>query len=280
MEKVFDWSQPIISAASHMLQAILEYLPQLAGAIATLLIGWIIARLLRGVTVKIAGGIDRFADVLGLDKILTTGKANEDVVRIIGNAVFWIVILFFLTSATKLLGLSMFSGWLESLVAHLPNILSGGVIIFAGVVIGRLANDATQTAAHSLPSRTRALLGRSVQGFTLATMVVIGVDQIGIDITLLITAIAVAIGAIMGGLAIAFSLGSRTFVSNLIGARYLSRDYRVGEKIRIGDHEGVILEISSVAVVIDTGEGRMTLPAKLFSEQASLLIQKEAGNAR
>jgi len=279
MEKVFDWSEPVLTAASKMLQNLLEYLPQLAGAIATLLIGWLIARLLRGATIRIAGGFDRFSSFLGIAKFVSVGKVRETTARTIGNVVFWVVILFFLTSATNLLGLTMFSGWLDRLVAHLPSILSGGLIIFAGVVFGNLANDATQTAAQGMPPRPRALLGRSAQVFTLATMIVIGVDQIGIDITLLITVMAVAIGAMLGGLAIAFSLGSRTFVSNLIGSRYLSRDYRIGEKVRIGDITGVILEVSAISVVLDTAEGRMTIPAKLFGEQPSLLMQRETPDA-
>lgn len=279
MEKVFDWSEPVLTAASKMLQNLLEYLPQLAGAIATLLIGWLIARLLRGATIRIAGGFDRFSSFLGIAKFVSVGKVRETTARTIGNVVFWVVILFFLTSATNLLGLTMFSGWLDRLVAHLPSILSGGLIIFAGVVFGNLANDATQTAAQGMPPRPRALPGRSAQVFTLATMIVIGVDQIGIDITLLITVMAVAIGAMLGGLAIAFSLGSRTFVSNLIGSRYLSRDYRIGEKVRIGDITGVILEVSAISVVLDTAEGRMTIPAKLFGEQPSLLMQRETPDA-
>ena len=279
MEKMFDWSAPIVAAATRMFQNFLEYLPQLAGAVATLVIGWIIARLLRGLTVKILGGFDRFSNFFGIGKFVATGSANEATARTIGNVVFWVVILFFLTSATNLLGLTMFSGWLDRLVAHLPNILSGGLIIFAGIVFGNLANDAAQTAAQNMPPRPRVLLGRSAQVFTLATMVVIGVDQIGIDITLLITVMAVAIGAMLGGLAIAFSLGSRTFVSNLIGARYLSKDYRAGERIRIGETEGVILEISTVSVVLDTEEGRVTVPAKLFGEETCLLVQKETTHA-
>lgn len=279
MEKVFDWSAPILAAASSMLQKMLEYLPLLAGAVASLLIGWFIARLLRGATLKLISGFDRFSNFVGKGRIFSHGKSSEATARIIANVVFWVVILFFLTAATNLLGLTMFSGWLDRLLAHLPHILSGGLIIFAGVVFGNLANDATQTAAQNMSPRQRALLGRSAQVFTLATMVVIGIDQIGIDITLLITLMAVAVGTLFGGIAIAFSLGSRTFVSNLIGARYLSRDYRVGERIRIGEIEGVILEISTVAVVVDAAEGRMTVPAKLFGEQASLLIQQEARDA-
>ena len=275
MDKVIDWSDPIVAAASRMLQDFLEYLPHLVGGIATLFVGWLIARIVHGLTIRLLGGFDRFSGYVGLSRLIPAGRVSEATVRIVANIVFWIIILFFLTSATNLLGLTMFSGWLDRLIAQLPSILSGALIIFAGVVFSNLANDATQTAAQNMPPRQRTLLGRSAQAFTLVTMVVIGMDQIGIDITLLITVIAVAVGALLGGLAIAFSLGSRTFVSNLIGARYLGNDYRVGERLRIGQIEGVILEISSVAVVLDTTEGRLVVPAKLFGEEPSLLMQRE-----
>ncbi|NQV44751.1 MAG: mechanosensitive ion channel [Rhodospirillales bacterium] len=279
MEMMFDWSAPIVAAASRMLQDLLEYLPQLAGALATLLIGWLVARILRGLTIRLIGGLDRFSDILGWGKFFARGTNKEAIARIIGNILYWVVILFFLTSATNMLGMSMFSSWLDRLVDHLPNVLSGGLIIFAGVIFGNLAHDAAQTAAQNMPPRTRSLLGRGAQIFTLVTMVVIGVDQIGVDITLLITVMAVVTGALLGGLAIAFSLGSRTFVSNLIGARYLSKDYRVGERIRIGQIEGVILEFTNVSMVVETPEGRTTVPAKMFGEEASSLIQRENSDA-
>lgn len=275
MEKVFDWSQPIVAATSRMLQNFLEFLPQLAGGLAVLFVGWVIARLARGLTRKLLGSVDRFSGYVGINKLFPKGHVSDAAAQIIANIVFWVIILFFTTSATSLLGLTMFSGWLDRLIAHLPNILSGALIIAAGVVFGNLANDATQTAARNVSPRQRILLGRSAQALTLVTMVVIGMDQIGIDITLLITVIAVVVGATLGGLSIAFSLGSRTLVSNLIGARYLSNDYRVGETIRVGEMEGTIVEISTIAVVLDTEEGRLVVPAKIFGEQPSLLVQRE-----
>lgn len=278
MEKMFDWSAPIIAASSRMIQNVLEYLPQLVGAIALLILGWFAARALRALTIKIARSFDRLSNFLGLGNIISTTRISESVVSILGNVIFWLVILIFLTAATNLLGLTLFSGWLDSMIGHLPKLLSGGLIIFAGVVFGNLVNDTVRTAGQAMPPRQRALLARGAQVFTVATMIVIGVDQIGIDITILITVMAIAVGALLGGVAIAFSLGSRTLVSNLIGARYLNKDYRIGETIRIGQVEGTILEVSPVAVVLETDEGRMTVPAKTFSEEASLLLHRENAN--
>lgn len=279
MEKVFDWSAPIVAAWSSMVQKLLEFLPQLVGAIVILVVGWLVAKAVRALTVRLVKSFDRVSNFVGLGDVVGAKNINESFVTILGNVIFWLVILFFVTAASNLIGLNMFAGWLDRLIGHLPNILSGALIILAGIVFGNLVNDATRTAASSLPSRQRILLARTAQAFTVITMIVIGVDQIGIDITVLITVFAIVIGALLGGVAFAFSLGSRTLVSNLLGARYLNKDYRVGEAIRISGLEGTILEISSIAVILETDAGKATIPAKVFSEESSLLLTREGGNA-
>ncbi len=275
MDKVFDWSAPLIVASSKMLQSFLDYLPQLIGAIAVLILGWLIAKGVKILTIRTGRSFDRVPKLIGLGGIVRRRQVNNSVLVFISNVAFWLVILFFLTSATHLMGLTMFTGWLDQVIGHLPNILSGVLIIVAGIVVGNLARDATRTAAQAMPRRQRALLARGAQTFAMVTMIVIGVDQIGINIAVLLTVISIVIGTLLGGVAIAFGLGSKNLVSNLIGARYLNKDYRVGETIRIGDTEGTIIELSPVAVILETSEGRMTIPAKTFSERSSLLVQQE-----
>ena len=275
MDKVFDWSAPLIAASSKMLQSFLDYLPQLIGAIAVLILGWLIAKGVKILTIRMGRSFDRVPKLIGLGGIARRRQVNNSVLVFISNVAFWLVILFFLTSATHLMGLTMFTGWLDQVIGHLPNILSGVLIIVAGIVVGNLARDATQTAAQAMPRRQRALLARGAQTFAMVTMIVIGVDQIGINIAVLLTVISIVIGTLLGGVAIAFGLGSKNLVSNLIGARYLNKDYRVGETIRIGDTEGTIIELSPVSVILETSEGRMTIPAKTFSERSSLLVQQE-----
>jgi hypothetical protein len=42
--------------------------------------------------------------------------------------------------------------------------------------------------------------------------------------------------------------------------------------VRIGSIEGRILEIGETSVVIETSDGRVHVPARLFSEQISTLL--------
>jgi small-conductance mechanosensitive channel len=105
--------------------------------------------------------------------------------------------------------------------------------------------------------------------------ILIGIDQIGIDITLLESVLIIAIGALLFGAALAFGIGARTSVSNILASFYLQRIYKVGDRIRIGDQEGRITEITPLAVLLDCPEGQVCVPADGFSQKTSVLLTKE-----
>ena len=231
---------------------------------------------MRALTLRSAHTLNRGAQAIGLGSFARSLDSRGSTARVLGSIIFWLVILFFLTGATNVLGLSIFSGWLDKLVSYLPNILSGFLIIFAGAILSNIARDATTAALPGLTEAQRQLAGRLVQSLTMILLVVVGLDQIGIDITVIITVLAVTVAAFLGGLSLAFSLGARVFVSNVIGAHYLDQDFRPGQRIRVRDIEGTILEISNVAVIIETIDGRLTVPAHLFAEEVTLIMAAEA----
>ena len=79
----------------------------------------------------------------------------------------------------------------------------------------------------------------------------------------------------LGGVALAVSLGARDYIANLISGHTLQQTYRVGQRIRVGGFEGQILELTPTALVLQTAEGRTTLPAKMFVGEPVVLV---AGN--
>ena len=193
MDKIFDITQPLVAATSRMIQGFIEYLPQLIGGVLLLLLGWLVAKLLRALAVRLAGGMDRLFDFLKLNRSIAAGAVSASTASMIGNVVYWVVFLFFLTAATNVFGLSMFSGWLDKLIAHLPNILAGVLIVAAGVVLANLARDGVLATMETAEAQQRNLIARIAQIGTLMLAIIVGVDQIGIDITIVI-AIILAVG--------------------------------------------------------------------------------------
>ncbi len=275
MDKLQNWEAPLVNSVTGLLNDFIAYLPQIIGAILLLIFGWLVARLARGIATRLVKGLDRFTGLVRKSSTTARPKIGESSASVIGNIVYWITILIFVTSAASLLGMNMFVGWLNKLVDHLPNILSGVLIICAGVIFGNLAYQVISSTTLNMSVSQRMILARCAQFFTLVMLILIGVDQIGVDITAVITIMSVVVGAVLGGLAIAFGIGARRLVSNLLGVRYLNRNYQVGERIKIEEFEGTILEIASVAVVLDTDQGRVSIPAKHFSEQPSILVKQE-----
>ena len=275
MEKLLEWGTQIATVSFETVTGIIQYLPQVLGVVMLLLAGWIVASIGRALVVRLIKGLNRIRSRFKIAGTDALPDIAQPLAVVISKVVFWVIILIFLALSLDVLGLSMFAGWLSRLVNHLPNILSGALIIWAGIVFSGLVGQAVSTAAVNFSDAQRTALARIAQLFTLTLLILMGVDQIGVDITIVVTILSVAIGAALGGLAIAFSLGARDLVSNLIGARYLNADYRIGERIRIGEHEGTVLEISSVSVILETEEGRVMVPARQFSERASVLVTRE-----
>ena len=76
----------------------------------------------------------------------------------------------------------------------------------------------------------------------------------------------------LGAAALAFGLGAHNTVSNIIAAHYVRKAYRVGDSVRIGKQQGRIIEITQIAVLLDTDEGRVMVPTRQFNEEVSVLL--------
>lgn len=271
MNNYTDWTSTLRDAFLGLGQQVIDYLPNLLAAIGLLIAGWLLARLLRAAAVRLSRVLEQM--MLRLSRRPPPPRPGRTPAwgRLLGSIVFWAIVLFFLALATHVLGLEAFSSWLNRVVVYLPTLLVGVLIILAGILVSVLTRDLV-IATAPLEERSRLLLGRVVQVVILVTAIVIGADQIGINVTFLVILAAVVLSTLLGGLALAVSLGARTFVANLVAAQSLRASYQPGQTIRIATYEGRILEITPTAVVIETAEGRVSLPAKFFNEQPAVLL--------
>ena len=265
-----DWSTALEKAFTGLVQRTAETLPNLIGALLLLLVGWLLARLLRAGAVRLIHLLDRAIRRLSSRNADRPGILSASA-EVLGSIVFWVVVLFFLTAATQVLGLDAFLGWLNRVVDYLPTLLTGGLIVLAGFLLSALVRDVVATTAPVADSQ-RVLLGRVAQLVILVTAVVIGADQIGIKVTFLVIMVTVLASTLLGGLALALSLGARTYVSNLIGAHYLRQQYRAGQTVRVGQFEGRILEFTATAIVLETADGRVNLPGKIYHDEPIVLL--------
>ncbi len=266
------WIEQVVSQSATAVEA---YLPKLAGALIIILLGWSAARVARWVTLRFGKGLDALLAAFHR-------RAGREPVRlrwalsgIVAAVAFWLVVFWAVIGASEILGLTAMARWLRELVGYLPRLLISGLILFIGYLVSGGVRDLIAAVAESGGFKHALLLGRVVAGIILAFTLLLALDEVGLDVTLLANIITLAAASIFGSAALAFGLGAGDSVRNIMASHYLRKIYRPGQTVQIREYKGEILELTPVAVVIETDEGAAVVPARLFTEQVSVLRDDE-----
>jgi small-conductance mechanosensitive channel len=261
-------------AAVALIERVGERLPAILGAALILVVGWGVGRLLASLLRRLLGRIlDRVQDrqlLRGEDRL----GLRRSLPALLGSITFWTVMAVAVVAAADTLGLALLGELLATVARLLPQVLAGVLVVFVGFVFAELAHGAIGRAASAAGVPYAAPLARAVQVSIVVVAAVMGAHQAGIDSTFLMVALPVGVGVLLGGAALAFGLGSRTAVSNIIASHQLSRHHEVGQRVRIAGLEGRIEEITPTAVVLDASEGKAVIPARLFSEEAAVILRR------
>ena len=271
------WYHTLLDTFRDSLEKVREYFPTVAGALALLLLGWgiawVLGRASRGVTDRLLARLGGGAEVG--DAIESSG-ARAVGPKLVGGLVFWLVLMLFVAAAVEVLGLPIMTDLLGQVAAYFPNLLAAVIIVFVGLVGARIARAAVAKAAAAADVTHADTIANAVHAVVLVMALVIALEQLGVNGRVLELTLAVTVGSTLAAAALAFGLGARTSVANIIAARYVAQLYRVGQEIRIDGVEGTVVELTSTSVVVRTDEGRAAVPASRFQETSSVLVSEEA----
>jgi len=272
----FEWGPAIDATFNQLSQQIVQIFPQLLGTVSLLLLGYLLAKTLALSTSKLVEGLDAlFVRLTHHTENVNRERIKHSWARIAGKGVFWVVLLFFFAVGARILGWNLFSGWFDRIVGYVPGLVTGLLIMIGGFILGNLARSGITTAAQRAALEQSAIMARAAQVIIVFSAIIIGIEQIGLNVDFLSNIIVVVVGILLAGGALAFSLGARTLVANVIGAQYTRRHARVGDHLRIGAIAGEIMEISQASIVVATDAGKAVVPAKMFHEEISVITPRQ-----
>ena len=247
--------------------------PLIAFSIVVLVIGYLIGRLMRYLTKKLINNLPRlFKNEKIKNRLYQVNFENS--ATHISNIVFWMILIFTFVLISEIIGLPIITSWLSGIVYFLPNILVAAIIIFLGIIGGRLAGNLIISAATRADISYGKVIGKIAQYGLLFISLIIAIDQLGIEISFLIHVVDIVLAALLFSAALAFGLGAKKSVGNILASYYIHQNFKEGDKIRIDKTEGQIIQINSTSVKLDTEEGEVNIPAKYFSDKKSFLINK------
>ena len=274
MEQLRLWGAQLLAVLQDTVQGLMTYLPVALTAAAVLLIGWLLARAIRGLVRRALQSMDwLFGRVLmrSADRSAALSRATS---RAVSSVVYWLVLLVFAATALRILGGSLFESWTAEILSYLPSAIGGVLIIVISLIGGTLARHILEQASIGLGVGQSGTLARLAQTVIVISGVVIGIDQFGVNVSFLVQLATVTAAAVFGGIALVFALGTRAHLANLISAHYARKHYNPGDYIRVGAFEGRIVEITDGCVFLETELGDVSVPAHLFSEDPFVKLRK------
>lgn len=251
-------------------------MPSLIAALLLVAGGWLLARLARRGARELASLANRFLSHSLHRRAAADARISLAFISVIGELAFWLVLILALVLAAGVVGVGSVGQWLNQIVTHLPSLIVGLAIVIVGYFLSVYLRELVTSTARDRGTTAAPALGHIVQAATIAIALIIGLDQAGVDVLILIVLLAISSGALLTGMVLTFVTGSRNYVSNLIGARNARTLLQAGLRIRIGDLEGEVLEISATHIALDTAEGKTLVPARHLDTRTVVIVAPTA----
>jgi small-conductance mechanosensitive channel len=183
-------------AFNDALRSVVTFLPRLAAFLIILLIGWLVARLLRTLVAK---GLEK----VNFERVVRRGGLADVAARsriqasdLIARIVYYGILLIALQLAFGVFGPNPVSDLLNQIVAWLPRAVVAIIII---VVAAALANAVRDVTTRALGGVTYgAFLGRLASWFILGLGIIAALNQIGIATTVTMPILIALLATIAG----------------------------------------------------------------------------------
>ena len=201
-----------------------EIFPKILLAIVILIVGWLVAKVVRFIVVKALRAINFnvLTEKAGLDGFLRQGGGETDTTGILGLLVYWLIILTALLVASNSVGLAAVTELIGRIVLFVPRVIVAVVILAFGAYFARFIGVTVTAYCKNLDMPDATLLGRLAMYAIIVFVAMIAIDHLGLgDIireTFLIILTAVALA-----LALAFGLGGQKRAADFL-ERWSRRD--------------------------------------------------------
>jgi hypothetical protein len=276
METISQWKDLTIQSLTSMGEKIMTTIPNIIGAIIVLLLGWIITK----IVVYLLNRIFKFAkiDVLSekINDLKLFGKAdiNIPITKAITVFVKWIMFLVFLIIAADIMNWTIVSQEIGNLLRYLPKLFSAIALFMIGIYIARFVKKAIQGFYESFDLAGAKIISSLVFYIIAIIITVTALNQADIDTTVVTNNVTIILGAFLLAISIAFGLGSKEVVGDLLRTFYTRKNYELGDHIKLDGTEGTVEAIDNISMTLSTAKGKIILPIKDVVESKVEILKK------
>ena len=203
------------------IREIVAFLPNLIGFLLILLIGFIVAKVISAVVRKVLEktGVDDKIKSSDANKYVDSALPGATVSGGVATVIFWLIFVFFLFSAIGALKIPALTGFMNQVLAYLPNVIAAiAIFVVAALVSGAVAGGIGKVMGDT---PTGKIVATVLPALVMVIALFMILEQLQIAPEIVRIAFSAVMFALALGLALAFGLGGKDTAAELL------RDARV-----------------------------------------------------
>jgi hypothetical protein len=215
---VANWQQAFLMATNNIIANVLSFIPTLIAALLVFLVGLILARWAKTLTVKLFEALSLSAVVKksGFDQFLKKAEIKIKIEEILGGIVKWIIILIFFVTTINILGLTTVSLVLNNILNYIPRIISAVLVLTVGVLLAGLIEGIVKGALAQVDLKTSRLLGKISSWLVVIFSTLAAINELRIAQTLVNTLFIGFVSMLALGFGLAIGLGAKDLVAGIL----------------------------------------------------------------
>lgn len=213
-----NYTMLFIDPIKEMLHKFFGFLPTLFTALVILVVGWIVAKLVRKYLTQLLHmiGFDTISDAIGLGKFLKAGGIKRKPSDLVGCITYWVFMVMVLITTVKSFGLTAVADLTDTVLGYVPSVFTGVLVLIVGMLIARLVSVLVYVTAKNTDMPSPLTLSRLTKLAIMAYVGIIFLKEIGL-ISLFMDANYTTISyGIVFALSLAFGLAGKD-----VAAKYL-----------------------------------------------------------
>jgi hypothetical protein len=190
-----------------------DVLPGLIGALVILLTGYLVAKQLERWTDKTLQRLEfkRIVADGGFAEAVNRGRV--DPVNAVGRLVFWLMMLVVILFASSALGLENIRDMFGRMIAFIPTLISGIIIIILGIIIGEFVQGVILASAGGVSGVPT--LAKLTKGIMVLIALFMALQQVGVAEEIVTSAFTLILGSVALAAGLAFGLGNRDLAGEI-----------------------------------------------------------------
>lgn len=194
------------------------YLPRVLGALILLILGWILAKVMRKGTIRALKflRVDQLSERSGIEDFLLQGGVRYTMVTLLANLVYWFIMFGILLAVLNGLGLNIAAELFHRIIFYIPNVVVAIIVLIFGSLFSKIVEGISFSYLNNIGISGAKVMSSIAQYAILIFVFSIALEQLSIGGQILVSAFQIAFGALCLALALAFGIGGKEWASQIL----------------------------------------------------------------